>query len=293
MYRLPLPRDGLDLSKVKNVMRQNKISTSRKAPGPAASGALMPVLFVGHGNPMNAINDNAYARAWERLGRELIRPKAILCVSAHWEAEATRVSTQADPRTIHDFYGFPQELYDVRYPCTGSPELAEEIIRLSGGGVAPDETWGIDHGTWSVLRRMYPDADIPVVQLSLDYQKTPRRHFELARMLGPLREQGVLIIGSGNLVHNLRRMKFSEDADPYDWAVSFDETVTHLIEERKYDRLIDYSRLGSAAALSIPTNEHYLPLLYVLALARTDEPAAFPVTGIDLGSVSMRAVQFG
>ncbi len=251
----------------------------------------MPALFVGHGNPMNAVEDNAYTHAWEKLGRELIRPRAILCISAHWEAEGSRVSIQTNPRTIHDFYGFPQQLYDVRYPCMGSPELAKEIIRLCGQDVAPDETWGIDHGTWSVLCRMYPEADIPVVQLSLDYRKTPGRHFELAGMLRPLREQGVLIIGSGNLVHNLRLMKFSPDAEPYGWAVSFDETVAQLIRARQYDRLIEYHELGREAELSIPTNEHYLPLLYVLALARADESATFPVTGIDLGSVSMRAVK--
>jgi 4,5-DOPA dioxygenase extradiol len=259
----------------------------------AGSGSLTPVLFAGHGNPMNAIDDNAYSRAWERLGRELTHPKAVLCVSAHWETEGSRVSTQAHPRTIYDFYGFPQELYDVRYPCTGNPELAEEIIGLGNGDVVPDETWGIDHGTWSVLRRMYPNADIPVVQLSLDYRKTPGRHFELARLLAPLREQGVLVIGSGNLVHNLRLARFSEDAEPYDWAVSFDETVARLIGERQYDQVIDYSTLGNAAALSIPTNEHYLPLLYALALARPDDGITFPVTGIDLASVSMRSVRIG
>jgi 4,5-DOPA dioxygenase extradiol len=274
-------------------MSHRENSAAYGSQGAAESGALMPVLFMGHGNPMNAVDDNAYTRTWERLGRELIRPKAILCISAHWETEGSRVSTHADPRTIHDFYGFPQELYDVRYHCAGSPQLAEDLIRISEGGVASDETWGIDHGTWSVLCRMYPTADIPVVQLSLDYRKTPRRHFELARMLGPLREKGVLILGSGNLVHNLSRMRFSRDAEPYDWAVSFDETVTRLIGERRYDQLVEYHSLGSAAALSIPTDEHYLPLLYVLALAREGDTVTFPVTGIDLGSVSMRAVQIG
>ncbi len=260
---------------------------------PTVSGARMPVLFMGHGNPMNAIEDNAYARAWEALGREIGRPSAILCVSAHWETEGSRVSTQVSPRTIHDFYGFPRELYDVGYPCPGSPSVAEEIIRLSGQIVTPDETWGIDHGTWSVLRRMYPEADIPVVQLSLDFLKEPRLHFELARRLAPLRTQGVLIIGSGNLVHNLRVMRYGQGERPYDWAVSFDETVARLIEERRFDRLTDYAGLGREAELSIPTNEHYLPLLYALATAREEDAVAFPVTGIDLGSVSMRCVRIG
>ena len=254
---------------------------------------LMPMLFVGHGNPMNAVDNNLYSRGWERLGRELTHPKAIVCVSAHWETDGTRVSPQGIPRTIHDFYGFPRKLYDVRYPCPGNPALAEEVIRLCGGEVKPDETWGIDHGTWSVLCRIYPGADIPVVQLSLDYRKSARDHFEMARSLTSLRNQDVLIIGSGNLVHNLRLMRYSPNAAPYDWAVSFDETVTRLIGERRYDRLIEYHELGREADLSIPTNEHYLPLLYVLAAAQRDDRITFPITGIDLGSVSMRTVQIG
>ena len=256
-------------------------------------GTPMPVLFVGHGNPMNAIEDNPYSRGWGSLVRDITRPNAVLCISAHWETEGSRVSFQSPPRTIHDFYGFPGELYDVRYPCPGDPGLAEEIINLCGGEVLADKTWGIDHGAWSVLRRMYPGADIPVVQLSLDYRKTPRQHFELARCLESLREESVLIVGSGNLVHNLRLMRYEPAADPYDWAVSFDATVTRLITERSYDRLVEYHELGREAELSIPTNEHYLPLLYILALARPDEDVAFPVTGIDLASVSMRAVRIG
>ncbi len=253
----------------------------------------MPVLFVGHGNPMNAIEDNDYSRGWEKLGREIARPAAILCVSAHWETDGTRLSPQHAPRTIHDFYGFPRELYDVRYPCPGNPALAEEVIRLCGGTITPDDTWGIDHGAWSVLRRMYPGADIPVVQMSLDYRKTAGQHFEAARVLASLRDRNVLIVCSGNLVHNLRLMRYSPNAAPYDWAVSFDETVTRLIGERRYDRLIEYDELGREADLSIPTNEHYLPLLYALAATRQDDRITFPITGIDLGSVSMRTVQIG
>ncbi len=253
----------------------------------------MPVVFVGHGNPMNAIEDNAYARGWASLGRELPRPRMILSISAHWEAGGSLVSAQSDPRTIHDFYGFPEELYAVRYPCPGSPRLAEMVIDLSRGEIVSDNSWGIDHGTWSVLRRMYPGADIPVVQLSLDYGKSPRRHFEMAKMLDPLRKEGVLVLGSGNLVHNLRRMKYAENAAPYDWATEFDGTVAGLVQDGRYDRLVEYGDLGSAAMLSIPTNEHYLPLLYVLALAGKEEQVSFPVTGIDLGSVSMRTVRIG
>ena len=253
----------------------------------------MPLVFVGHGNPMNAIEDNAYARGWTKLGQEIPRPRMILSVSAHWEAGGSLVSNQADPPTIHDFYGFPEELYAVRYPCPGSPGLAEQIVELGRGNIAADDSWGIDHGTWSVLRRMYPRADVPVVQLSLDYGKSPGLHFELAKMLAPLRKERVLILGSGNVVHNLRGMKYTENATPYDWAVDFDKTVTGLIQDRRYDRLVEYGNLGSAATLSIPTNEHYLPLLYVLAVAGKEEQVSFPVTGIDLGSVSMRAVRIG
>jgi len=266
---------------------------SRKNSPSESHGTPMPVIFIGHGNPMNAIEDNPYSRRWESLGREIARPKTVLCISAHWETEGSRVSAQSSPRTIHDFYGFPGELYDVRYPCPGDPELAEEIINRCRGEVLADETWGIDHGAWSVLRRMYPGADIPGVQLSLDYRKTPRHHFELARCLESLREEGVLIVGSGNLVHNLRLMRYEPGADPYDWAVSFDATITRLITERSYDRLVEYHEMGREAELSIPTNEHYLPLLYVLASAHPDEDVTFPVTGIDLGSVSMKAVRIG
>jgi 4,5-DOPA dioxygenase extradiol len=271
--------------------KENKMAYA--GPPSVPSGVLMPVLFVGHGNPMNAVDNNVYSQGWERLGREITLPRAILCVSAHWETDGTRVSPQRIPRTIHDFYGFPQKLYDVRYPCPGNPALAEEVIRLCGGEVNPDETWGIDHGTWSVLSRMYPGADIPVVQLSLDYRKSTGDHFEMARALTSLRNQDVLIIGSGNLVHNLRLMRYSPNAASYDWAVSFDETVTRLIAERRYDLLIEYHELGREGELSIPTSEHYLPLLYVLAAARRDDRITFPITGIDLGSVSMRTVQIG
>jgi 4,5-DOPA dioxygenase extradiol len=274
-------------------MPNREKTTAYESPLSKTSAVPMPVLFVGHGNPMNAIDTNVYSRGWEKLAREITPPKAILCVSAHWETEGSRVSTQISPRTIHDFYGFPQELYDVRYPCRGDPGLAEEVIRLGGGEITPDETWGIDHGTWSVLCRMYPGANIPVVQLSLDFLKESRRHFGLARLLAPLRERGVLIVGSGNLVHNLQLMRYRQGAEPYDWAVSFDETVSRLVTERSFDSLVEYHEMGREAWLSIPTNEHYLPLLYALATARNEDDIVFPVTGIDLGSVSMRSVRIG
>jgi 4,5-DOPA dioxygenase extradiol len=250
---------------------------------------MMPVLFVGHGNPMNAIEETPFAAAWLEEGGRLPRLKAILCVSAHWETDGARVTAMERPRTIHDFYGFPEELYRVQYPAPGSPELAARVRELAGTEeVAADESWGLDHGTWSVLRRMYPAADIPVVQLSLDRKRSPREHLALARRLQPLREEGVLVLGSGNLVHNLPLMNWGDDK-PYPWAREFDQLATGLILAGELEKLADYSELGEAARLSIPTNEHYLPLLYALALFLPGETAAFFAEGIVLGSVSMRS----
>jgi len=253
----------------------------------------LPVLFVGHGSPMNAIEDSPYAAAWREEAEGIPRPAAILSVSAHWETDGARVTSMRHPRTIHDFYGFPEELYRVRYPAPGSPELAERVRELAGGeGVAADESWGLDHGTWAVVRRMYPAADIPVVQLSLDRMRQPAEHVALARKLLPLREEGVLIVGSGNLVHNLPLMRWGEVA-PYSWAEEFDNHAARLILAGEVEKLADYPALGEAARLSIPTSEHYLPLLYALVLRLPDEPASFFAEGIALGSVSMRSVRIG
>jgi 4,5-DOPA dioxygenase extradiol len=254
---------------------------------------MMPVLFVGHGNPMNAIEETPFAAAWREVAGLISQPKAILCVSAHWETNGAKVTAMQQPRTIHDFYGFPEELYRVQYPAPGLPALAERVRDLAGSEeITADESWGLDHGTWSVLRRMYPAADIPVVQLSLDRKRSPREHVELARTLQPLRKEGVLVLGSGNLVHNLPLMRWG-DEKPYPWAEEFDKLATELILARDLEKLSDYEGLGESARLSIPTNEHYLPLLYALALLQPEEPVAFFAKGIVLGSVSMRSLRTG
>jgi len=256
---------------------------------------LMPALFIGHGNPMNAIEETVYATAWREAAAAIPLPESILCISAHWETEWTFVTAMPRPRTIHDFYGFPDALYQVEYPVPGSPRLAERVrslvvstaVRLDDG-----YSWGLDHGAWSVLRRMYPDADIPVVQLSLDRTQHPRFHYELGRELQDLRQEGVLIVGSGNIVHNLRLLQW-EAAAPYPWAAAFDRLAAELILAGEHDRLVAYPALGEPARLSIPTNEHYLPLLYILALQHPGEPVSFFAEGLPLGSISMRSVRIG
>lgn len=256
---------------------------------------LMPTLFVGHGNPMNAIEETVYAAAWREAAASIPRPKAILCISAHWETEGTFVTAMTQPKTIHDFYGFPDELYQVQYPVPGSPELAERVRELSKStAVRLDAgySWGLDHGAWSVLRRMYPAADIPTVQLSLDRTQHPRFHYDLARELAALRSEGVLIVGSGNIVHNLRLLQW-DASEPYPWALEFDQKSAELILAGEHDRLVAYPALGEAARLSIPTNEHYLPLLYILALQQPGEPVSFFAEGMPLGSISMRSVRIG
>lgn len=253
----------------------------------------MPSLFIGHGSPMNAIEENLFAAAWMDAALAIPRPKAILSVSAHWETDGSMVTAMASPRTIHDFYGFPEELFRVEYPAPVAPELAERVVKLfKDNEVKADESWGLDHGTWSVLRRMYPKANIPVIQLSLDRQKSPREHVALAKQLLPLRDEGVLIIGSGNIVHNLPLMRWHDDS-PYPWASEFNAMATGLIREGDLDRLTDYAALGDAARLSIPTSEHYLPLLYSLALRTTGDPVSIFSNQVVLGSISMQSVRIG
>ena len=254
-----------------------------------------PALFLGHGNPMNAIASNGYTEAWQRIGRETPRPKAIVAISAHWFVPYTGVTVSAAPRTIHDFGGFPPELYQVQYPAPGDPALARRVQKLlSPLHVTSDNSWGLDHGTWSVLRHVYPPADIPVVQLSIDETKSAAAHFEIGRRLAPLRAEGVLIVGSGNLVHNLHTYAWGRySRDPYDWAVRFENTAKELMRDGDFQPLVEYEALGKDAALSIPTPDHYLPLLYVLACRRQDELIRFPVEGVDGGSISMLAVQVG
>jgi 4,5-DOPA dioxygenase extradiol len=256
--------------------------------------ARMPALFVGHGNPMNGIDDNTYSRAWKELGTRLPKPAAVLCVSAHWLTHGTLVHTARRPRTIHDFWGFPEELYEIEYDCPGAPELAEEIRSLAGvSKVEGDLDWGLDHGAWVPLLRLFPDADIPVFQLSIDMTKPSEFHYRLGEELMPLRERGVLVMGSGNIVHNLGRADYDPEARPYDWSIEFDELSRTLIENGDHEALIDYQALGPAARLSVPTPDHYWPLLYILALRGQEEPVDFPVNGIAHASVSMRAVTLG
>jgi 4,5-DOPA dioxygenase extradiol len=254
----------------------------------------MPVLFVGHGSPMNAILDNRWSRAWAELGAALRRPAAILCVSAHWQTAGPMVTAMERPRTIHDFYGFPDELNRTVYPAPGSPELAGQTKALvKSAPVGLDGGWGLDHGTWSVLARMFPRADIPVFQLSLDHTKAPAWHYELARELRPLRDRGVLIIGSGNIVHNLRRVDRRLPEAGFDWAVEFDARAKSLIDSGDHRALVEYDKLGPAARLSIPTDEHYLPLLYALAVKDARDPIAYFNDGCAMGSISMRSLVIG
>jgi 4,5-DOPA dioxygenase extradiol len=253
----------------------------------------MPVVFFGHGSPMNTLDRNPYTEAWRKLGAAMPAPKAIVCVSAHWYTEGTAVTAMSRPRTIHDFYGFPQALFDVRYPAPGAPELAERVRALLAPlEVALDESWGLDHGTWSVLKHAYPNADVPVIQLSIDGTQPPQFHYDAGRRLAALRDEGVLVVGSGNVVHNLRLMK-RDGGEAFDWAVRFNERVRAALASRDHRTLIDFGGLGEDARLSVPTPEHYLPLLYIAALQRDDEVMSFPVDGYDLGSVSMLTAAAG
>ncbi|WHZ18115.1 MAG: hypothetical protein OJF55_000264 [Rhodanobacteraceae bacterium] len=239
------------------------------------TNARMPVLFVGHGSPMNAIEDNAWRREWQRLGETLPRPRAILCVSAHWETRGVAITASARPETIHDFYGFPPELFALQYPVPGDPNLAHDIARRTGDDAIPvylDENRGIDHGAWSVLCAMYPDADVPVLQLSLDSRQPGAWHYAFARRLAFLRNEGVLVLGSGNIVHNLPLLgRYWNASAPPDWATRFRDRVNALVAQHDHATLCDWRSLGPDAALAIPTPEHYLPLLYVLALQRDDD----------------------
>jgi Uncharacterized conserved protein len=256
-----------------------------------ASDQKMPALFVGHGSPMNAIEENEFSRTWAQLGKTLPVPQAILCISAHWETRGTWITNMEHPRTIHDFGGFPQELFDKQYPASGSRELAlltQEMV--SSTEVSLDDEWGLDHGTWSVLAQMYPDAQIPVVQLSLDRTQGPAFHYALGQELRELRRRGVLIIGSGNIVHSFRGMRMGP---AHDWALEFDEAVKHLIEDGNHTPIIQYQNLGQAAQLSVPTNEHYLPLLYALALQDQQDEVHFFNEKTVFGSLSMRSLWIG
>ncbi|MCR8668091.1 4,5-DOPA dioxygenase extradiol [Aestuariibaculum sp. M13] len=246
----------------------------------------MPVLFLGHGSPMNAIEENEFVRTFRKLGQELTRPNAILCISAHWETRGTYVTAMQNPPTIHDFGGFSQALFDVQYPAPGSPELAKETQKLiSQTDVGLDEKWGLDHGAWSVIKHLYPNADIPVIQMSIDYTQPPKYHYELAKQINKLRHKGVLIVGSGNMVHNLRMVAWNKlnEEYAYDWATEANEKMKSFILNNDHNSLINFRSQGKAFDLAIPTPEHYLPLLYALALKEEDEKVTLfndkPVAG--------------
>jgi 4,5-DOPA dioxygenase extradiol len=256
---------------------------------------MMPAIFFGHGNPMNALEDNIWTSAWAAIGAAIPHPKAILSISAHWYVPDKLVTSMPRPRTIHDFGGFPAELYEVSYPAPGNPELADHVRDLlSPLQVGSDDEWGLDHGTWTVLRHVFPSAEIPVIQLSIDERQPSAYHYEAGRRLAPLRDQGILVIGSGNIVHNLHAYSWGrEPIEPFDWGRRFEEKARELIVSGNHEPLVDYESLGRDAMLSAPTPDHYLPLLYVLGLQHAGEKVSFPVEGFDGGSVSMLAVQIG
>jgi 4,5-DOPA dioxygenase extradiol len=258
---------------------------------------LMPVLFVGHGSPMNGIEDNEFSRRWTQMAKEIPVPKAVLVVSAHWFSEGTRITAMDFPETIHDFGGFPKALFDVQYPAPGDPALAMETASLiHSAHVELDHDWGLDHGTWTIVKHMYPDAHIPVLQLSIDYRNGPQYHFDLAGELYDLRKKGVLIIGSGNMVHNLRMVawdKMNEREFGYDWALKINDQFKQLISHGDFQPLIHYESLGPESKLAIPTPEHYLPLLYTLGLKGKDDAVSFFNDKAIAGSLSMTSVRVG
>ncbi|WP_073584596.1 4,5-DOPA-extradiol-dioxygenase [Flavobacterium cucumis] len=256
-----------------------------------------PVLFIGHGSPMNAIEDNIFSKRWQLMGKEIPTPKAVVVVSAHWLTKGTLVTAMPNPKTIHDFGGFPQALFDVQYPAPGSPELATEIQKLiTNPAVELDHDWGLDHGTWSVVKHMFPDANIPVLQLSIDYYKPAAYHYELAKQLLSLRKKGVLIIGSGNMVHNLRMIAWDKLYEPeygFDWALEMNDIFKNKISNGFHKELIQYEKLNKAATLAIPTPDHYYPLLYILALQTDNDKVEFFNDKVVGGSLTMTSVKIG
>jgi len=256
-----------------------------------------PVLFIGHGSPMNGIEDNEFSRTWTKFGKEIPKPKAVLVISAHWLTNGTQITAMPNPKTIHDFGGFPQALFDVQYPAPGNPELAEAASKLiTSTNVGLDHDWGLDHGTWTVVRHMYPNADIPVLQLSIDYSKPPQYHYELAKQLKSLRKKGVLIIGSGNMVHNLRMVAWEKLQKPeygFDWALEMNSVFKEKIGNNDFNALINYEKLNAAAKLAIPTPDHYYPLLYAMALQDSKDGASFFNDKAVGGSLTMTSVQWG
>ncbi len=272
-----------------------KLDELKKITGSFPGTGLMPVLFLGHGSPMNAIDDNQFVRGWKMIGKSIPKPKAILCISAHWETSGTFVTAMEQPRTIHDFGGFPKELFEVQYPAPGSPELAQEILKtITKIKIGLDEKWGLDHGCWSVVKQLFPAADIPVIQMSLDYSQPPQYHYDLAKELATLRKKGVLIIGSGNMVHNLRLIAWEKIEEPeywFDWAIEADDKMKKFILSGDHQQLINYKSQGKAFDLAIPTPEHFLPLLYVLALQEDQENITLFNEKAVMGSLTMTSLK--
>lgn len=252
----------------------------------------MPTLFLAHGNPMNAIADNDFTRALSGLRNTLPRPEAVMVVSAHWTTVGTRVLATEAPRTIHDFGGFPDELYEIEYPAPGAPHAAA-LVRELAPQVAEDSLWGFDHASWTVLRHIWPEADVPVFELSIDVEASAREHWNLGTRLAPLRDAGVLVVGSGNIVHSFAGIDWRPDARPRPWAEDFDAWVADALVRGDSDALVHYEAAGEVARLSFQTNEHYIPLLYPAAMRDAEEPVSFPYAGIDMASMSMRCVRFG
>jgi len=274
-----------------------KLNELNKMAAPLKSTEKMPVLFLGHGSPMNAIEENEFVEGFRNIAKIIPKPNAILCVSAHWETRGTFITAMEKPATIHDFGGFPKALYDVQYPAPGSPELAKETKSLiSKTEVGLDEKWGLDHGAWSVIKHLYPKADVPVIEMSLDYYQTPQYHYDLMKELAPLRKKGVLIIGSGNMVHNLGRVawdKFDADNYGFDWALEASDKMKKYILNGDHKQLINYRCHGKPFELAIPTPEHYLPLLYAMALQEENEAVNLFNDKAVAGSLTMTSVKIG
>ena len=263
--------------------------------GLAMTKKKLPTIFIGHGSPMNAINDNDFTTMLKKLGSQYEKPKAILSISAHWMTRKTMVTAMSKPKTIHDFYGFPESLYQVQYPAPGDKDLAKKVQKLLGEDLVglDEDKWGLDHGTWTVLRHIYPDADIPVVQLSIDMSKPLSYHLELGKKLESLREEGILIFGSGNIVHNLRSLHPVEEAQPFPWAKNFDLFVKDQIDKKEFSPLVDENEILVKGKRSVPTPEHYIPLLYTLGASSQDDKTIYDFEGYHHGSLSMRCVRMG
>jgi len=255
----------------------------------------MPALFIGHGSPMNAIEQNDFTQTLQNLGQSLIKPKAIICISAHWTTKGTFVDVSPNPKMIYDMYGFPKELYNLKYSANGAPDIAYEISKtITDTTIQKSTDWGLDHGTWSVLTHLYPKADIPTFQLSIDYNQPMQYHYDLAKQLDKFRKKGVLIIGSGNLTHNLKIVDFHDiNAKPRDWALEFDTKIKDFINDKNHKGVIDYQKIGSSAQLAVPEPSHFIPLIYTLALQDAKDEIEYFYDKFHYGTLSMRCLKIG